>query len=349
MSNSSQYYGYEVDVTVDTMETILRDVMMARNFAETHGFSFCVISKDEGARLNTPFQKALVDYLRNFVMVEREKCAYVWPEKPDVWPKIKDHEDEDEDQDEDPDDKNTPPSPSLLIIPHFVNDQGIAWDTYVTQYRQSHMISVPNFVNMGTLHAISQELMHFDQWLYSVVPVGGCSQARFYPPNDPALGERFAECEHHLVQKQFAYRFQRTVVETHGSGCHCIGCRLSFTLKDATFQTALCQLIGCRRLLPGETFLSLYQKDDFLSMHHDVGKGDIAVTLSLNPDSWDPVYGGLLHFCNEERKVVKTWVPEYGTLNVFKISDLQKCHHFVSKVNVAKKRITMSAWFTIAE
>jgi Rps23 Pro-64 3,4-dihydroxylase Tpa1-like proline 4-hydroxylase len=92
-------------------------------------------------------------------------------------------------------------------------------------------------------------------------------------------------------------------------------------------------------------FLSKYEKDDFLSVHHDIQKGDISVTCSLTED-WDVSWGGLLHFCNEEG-VYKTISPKMGTLNVFKLDPENGLDHFVSMVNVNKPRYTFTAWYTI--
>ena len=97
-------------------------------------------------------------------------------------------------------------------------------------------------------------------------------------------------------------------------------------------------------MIPGEVFLSNYKKNDFLSLHHDINKGDIAVTISLSYD-WDPVYGGILHFCDDEKNIYKSVVPKLGNINIFKLDPNKGIDHFVSPVNVDKNRYTLVAWY----
>ena len=125
----------------------------------------------------------------------------------------------------------------------------------------------------------------------------------------------------------------------------CAYCTLEHTFKSFQVTDSLCKLIGCRNLVPNEMFLSKYEKDDFLSVHHDIQKGDISVTCSLT-EEWDVSWGGLLHFCNESG-VYKTISPKMGTLNVFKLDPEHGLDHFVSMVNVNKPRYTFTAWYTI--
>ena len=67
----------------------------------------------------------------------------------------------------------------------------------------------------------------------------------------------------------------------HYDTCFCVSCRLNATVKSPEFTDTLSKIIGCINLKPNEVFLSNYGKDDFLSLHHDINKGDIAVTISF--------------------------------------------------------------------
>ena len=116
------------------------------------------------------------------------------------------------------------------------------------------------------------------------------------------------------------------------------------TVKSFPFTDILCKIIGCRNLKPREVFLSNYGKNDYLSLHHDINKGDITVTISFTYD-WDPVYGGILHFCDDDKNIYKSIVPKLGNINIFKLDLSKGIDHFVSTVNVDKNRYTLVAWY----
>ena len=126
----------------------------------------------------------------------------------------------------------------------------------------------------------------------------------------------------------------------------CVSCRLTDTITSFPVIDYLCKIIDCKNLVPGEIFLSNYGKDDFLSVHSDLKKGDISVTFSLTYD-WYPAYGGILHFCDDYQNIYKSIVPNLGSLNIFKLDKENGLKHFVSSVNVNKNRYTLTAWYSI--
>ena len=132
----------------------------------------------------------------------------------------------------------------------------------------------------------------------------------------------------------------------HYKTCCCISCRLNDTIRSFPITDLLCKIIGCKNLIPGEMFISNYGKDDFLNVHHDIKKGDISITFSLN-DNWDCTYGGILHFCDKERNIYKSISPNPGSVNIFKINTEKGIDHFVSQVIVNKNRYTLTSWYNI--
>jgi Rps23 Pro-64 3,4-dihydroxylase Tpa1-like proline 4-hydroxylase len=110
----------------------------------------------------------------------------------------------------------------------------------------------------------------------------------------------------------------------------------------------IAKIVGCKHLIPQEIFLSNYGKDDFLSIHHDLNKGDIAVTFSFSYD-WHPTYGGILHFCDDNNNIYKSIVPVLGSVNIFKVDKEKGITHFVSQVNVNKNRYSLVAWYTLVD
>jgi Rps23 Pro-64 3,4-dihydroxylase Tpa1-like proline 4-hydroxylase len=121
---------------------------------------------------------------------------------------------------------------------------------------------------------------------------------------------------------------------------------LEATISSFHVTDLLSKIVGCRYLIPREIFISNYGKDDFLSIHHDIKKGDIAVTFSLAYD-WNPVYGGILHFCDKDNNIYKSVVPTLGSVNIFKLDPENGIDHFVSCVNVNKNRYTLTAWYDV--
>jgi hypothetical protein len=195
-------------------------------------------------------------------------------------------------------------------------------------------------------------------WLHSVRPVNTHSHTmEMYLQRDleSRSGEKY---DRYLSAVQvanktadaglFAYHFQRTV-GGHVNGCNCFECRMRTTVICTEFVGALSAITGKRITDMGETFCSKYERDQFLTMHHDKDKGDYTFILSLSRD-WNPVHGGLTHFYNaKEGDIYKTVPPTYGALVVFKLDPEHGLDHFVSRVNGDGSRIAYTGWFKTEE
>ena len=143
----------------------------------------------------------------------------------------------------------------------------------------------------------------------------------------------------------FAYHFTRTV-GNHYETCRCHECRLIDTLSSYHMKDFLSRLVGSKITNTGEMFVSKYERGHYLDMHHDKGKGQYAFTISLTKN-WNPVYGGLLHFWNQEDKnFYKVVMPMFNSLHIFSIPQTEdkKRNHFVSLVKGPYKRITITGW-----
>ena len=225
------------------------------------------------------------------------------------------------------------------IIINFVNDN-INIEKYKDIYGKKNIVTIPNFVSEKVLRDIKPELENYEWWLYATTPHNGESEVNYAKH----LSEDAIEsCKNAYINKQFTYRFRRSS-DDHYDSCNCVSCRLCETCKSSSFKDTLCNIVGCENLTPGELFISNYGKDDFLSMHHDKQKGDIAVTISFAYD-WDPVYGGILHFCDDEKNIHTSVSPNAGSMNIFKLDKNNGVSHFVSPVNVDKNRYSLTAWY----
>ncbi len=218
-------------------------------------------------------------------------------------------------------------------------------EKYADIYKKEGIVTVPDFISESVLEQVKPELENYKWWCYATMPNNNEWVVKYFSDlNDPILGERFLECGQQLENRQFCYRFKRDV-GGHYAVCNCVACRLYATIQSFPVTDMLCKIVGCRNLIPGEMFLSNYGKNDFISIHHDINKGDIAVTFSLSSD-WSPVYGGILHFCDGEKNIYKSIVPKLGSVNIFGLDPENGLDHFVSTVNVDKNRYTLTAWYT---
>lgn len=243
-------------------------------------------------------------------------------------------------------------------------------EPYMKEYAESGIVSIPNFLSSSILDQVSfnispsgvemnglepllcassirkdikEELDNYKWWGYAIRPydVSGSS----YISTEPFSEEIYRENIVHLESNLFCYRFRRSYGK-HYDTCECISCRLERIVSSSPIMDTICQIVGCSKIDPAEIFLSNYGKGDFLSIHHDIGKGDISATFSLTED-WNPAWGGLLHFCDESRNIYKTISPQFGSLNLFRLDSEKGLDHFVSPVAVNKNRYTLTAWYNI--
>jgi Rps23 Pro-64 3,4-dihydroxylase Tpa1-like proline 4-hydroxylase len=323
------FYGYKLrEKRGEPLENIINSVMCAKSFADYKQMPFCFIKEEYDVSIFDTYKdervcKAWLTYMNGFSIKEYEDCSGIWPS----YEMDKIHK--------------------TFTMKQFIN-KDIDLEKYSKIYKEENrIVSIPDFVSKTILEEIRVELETYPWWHYCIVPSEGNWDMKLYYPHDPSLKERFNECETTLLNKEFTYRFKRTF-QDHYESCNCVNCRLRDTVSSSSFMDTICKIIGSKRIEPNEIFLSDYCKNDFLSQHHDSGKGDIAVTLYFTYD-WDPVYGGILHFCDENNDIYKSIVPRLGSLNIFHVSGQEKKNHFVSHVTVNKHRIGLSVWYTILE
>jgi len=230
------------------------------------------------------------------------------------------------------------------IISNFVNNEMITPDNiakYNKIYNEENIVTISDFISYDVLNSIKPEIENYKWWTYATIPTNNVWKVNY---SQEITEEIIEECNKAFINKQFTYRFRRCI-GNHYDTCFCVSCRLNATVKSTEFTDTLSKIVGCINLKPNEIFLSNYGKDDFLSLHHDINKGDIAVTISLSCD-WDPIYGGILHFCDEKKNIYKSVVPKLGNINIFKLDPDHGIDHFVSQVNVDKNRYTLVAWYS---
>ena len=216
--------------------------------------------------------------------------------------------------------------------------------------KEEESVCVPNFISADIIQGLVKEVENYKWWSYAILPYNNVWTPEYFyntPFGDADLQNALSECNKHLSDKQFAYRFRRQKVD-HYNDCVCVTCKLYETLSSFLVISALCKITGYKNLTPREIFLSNYSKGDVLTIHHDKNKGDIAVTFCFTRD-WHPVYGGILHFCDSDNNIYKSVIPTLGAICIFKLDKNNIRNHFVSKINVPKNRYMISAWYDIVE
>ena len=234
---------------------------------------------------------------------------------------------------------------SNLVIPNFINEQTTSDElltSYNKIYNETSIVTIPKFISTTVLKEIQHEIENYKWWTYAIIPNNNEWKVKY---DNNINQQNINECDYQLENKKFSYRFKRSIND-HFETCPCISCKLRDTISSLEATDIICKIVGCKNITPNEIFLSNYGKDDFLSLHHDIKKGDIAVTFSLTYD-WHPTYGGILHFCDESHNIYKSVVPTLGSLNIFKLDPNNGLDHFVSTVNVNKNRYTLTAWYNV--
>lgn len=145
----------------------------------------------------------------------------------------------------------------------------------------------------------------------------------------------------------FAYSFKRSI-GSHFPTCICAICRLSHSIGSFEFLEFISDIVGERITKTNETFMSNYEKGDFLSVHADVSKGSYAFVFSFNKN-WNPCNGGLLHFINHSgqpnQQIYHTVIPSFNTVTIFRVN-AKTVDHFVTEVTGDSTRISYTGWLS---
>ena len=215
----------------------------------------------------------------------------------------------------------------------------------------SNIHYVNDFLNESEVKDISQSIYNIpkDWWYLSMRP----TDADFGKKNVRNIPETTDTDEFNQLIKynntvyengSFCYRFYRDINDHYGT-CGCGICKIRKLFNSDEVKCKIEQIIGKKVKHFDETFVSKYEKDSFLTVHHDKGNGDYAFVYQMTPE-WNIVHGGLLMFCNE-RNIYKVVTPEFNSLVIFKIKDELITDHFVSRVTGNRSRIAYTGWFTV--
>lgn len=208
---------------------------------------------------------------------------------------------------------------------------------------------VDNFLEVEDADKFEEGIKNlFPEWFNYCLLSAGCGKEFFDYYDGLEESEQFLnlndKCTNSYNNGFFAYKFQRTH-RPHFDDCGCKLCDMHDLFNSPEILQRMSDIIGEEVTDITESFVSKYKKGDYLTVHQDTLKGDYAFIYQMTKD-WKPVYGGLLHFVNDN-KVTTTIVPEYNTITIFKIKDAPNTDHFVSEITVDKTRMAYTGWFSV--
>tara|TARA_B100000676_G_scaffold249652_1_gene253812 strand:+ start:805 stop:1512 length:708 start_codon:yes stop_codon:yes gene_type:complete len=163
--------------------------------------------------------------------------------------------------------------------------------------------------------------------------------------NKEIIEQKISEANEAFINGNFSYVFDRSL--PHAANCTCFECQFVEFLNSDYMLFFLKAVTGVKADHTNEVFASRFKPNQFLSPHHDEGKGKIGFVYSLSK-GWRPEWGGNLHFMKEDyRTVVKTIVPKFNRLTLFDIPSRDGIPHYVSHVlaNAPMNRISITGWF----
>lgn len=118
-------------------------------------------------------------------------------------------------------------------------------------------------------------------------------------------------------------------------------------LEGTDFMEMIRTLTGTPELDQVYAHATLYSAGNFLKVHEDVTEGDdrrYAFVFGFTRD-WHADMGGLLHFLDDDGRVVETVVPGFNSLTLFAVPT----SHLVSMVApwVERPRLAVTGWFKV--
>lgn len=183
-----------------------------------------------------------------------------------------------------------------------------------------------------------------DWWYVALNDYEGVLHLRDIEENLTEIKEKSLKVVNTFNAGHYSYCFKRTV-DNHYDTCICQICEITKFFRSDEMISELSKIVDEDVTEINETFCSKYETGDFLSLHHDKKKGDYAFIYQLTKD-WNPCHGATLQFWDSDTKKLNAIYPEYNSLTIFKLKDIENTEHFVSMNVCTKPRFAFSGWFT---
>ena len=173
----------------------------------------------------------------------------------------------------------------------------------------------------------------------------GANNIQRKPGSEKLIEEKIREANEAFLNGNFSYVFDRSM--PHAATCTCLECQFLNWLGSDFMLFFIRSITGVEVSRTNEVFASRFTSNQFLSPHHDEGKGKIGFVYTLTKN-WRPEWGGNLHFMEDDYStVIKTIVPVFNRLTIFDIPSKNGVPHYVSHIlpTVKSNRISITGWF----
>ena len=230
-------------------------------------------------------------------------------------------------------------------------------DAAAETYRRDGLVQIPNVLEESAVRRLFEACQQGLTWRLA------------FPEPDPNGygGERVIQLAQHEISAmdsaQFQARIQRVfdraadnhgylysaypLVEAHFKNWdpgHPIHEVLPF-LNTPELHSLARRVIDCPEVTKIDGHASLYGPGHFLTRHIDDGRNKerrAAYTLGLTPH-WEPDWGGLLMFLDDNQDVSNAYLPRFNTLTIF---DGLRVHSVSAVSQFAKgRRLQITGWF----
>jgi Rps23 Pro-64 3,4-dihydroxylase Tpa1-like proline 4-hydroxylase len=224
--------------------------------------------------------------------------------------------------------------------------------TYAEEFKKNRVVVIKDFLKKEEIERLYKwfsEEMPSNWWDVSSFPSIDHDSVNFVR-NEEENSEEIKKNYSYVLSKfgegKFSYNFFRTR-DNHYEDCTCGECNLRKWLVSEENLGFINQITDEKYTGSDEVFAACYTAGDFLSPHVDSPNGTLGFVLHMTKN-WLPEYGGLLHFMDDERRVVeRIEVPEYNSLTLFYLPENKGKWHFVSPVSpgTPEIRLTYTGWF----
>lgn len=149
------------------------------------------------------------------------------------------------------------------------------------------------------------------------------------------------DIEKSFIEGHFTYKFKRST--NHFDTCTCDQCKFKESFLEDTMLEVIKEHTTLTHPYLFETFVSVYERGDFLNLHTDENRG-VAFILNLT-EGWKPEYGGMLNIVKNETEFTAIF-PEFNSLILLELGK-EGTPHFVSEVSkyAPLSRIAVSGWY----
>ena len=223
---------------------------------------------------------------------------------------------------------------------------------YVKEFKKNKVVIIQDFLveNQAEIFCnwLSKE-MPSTWWDVSTFPLKENNKVafvRYLEENQNEIMQNYKHATNQFANGNFAYNFHRTQ-NNHGEDCDCHECEFKLWLKSEDNLNFISKISGQKYNHTDEVFAACYLPGDFLSPHIDGPNGTLGFVYQMTKN-WLPQYGGLLHFMDDDNKIIeKIEIPTFNTLTLFHLPPGKGKWHFVSHVapGVAELRLSYTGWF----